>query len=626
MTPGRLPLAPVPAEEYQIWLSRLRRLRKDLAAATPRKKTASHAQIAERAERIWMERGRRPGTQEEDWLAAEAQLDRERNSLPQAVRDIETALGSQAVTVTFGGNQKAGKSTLANGAMGRTVLAVDDLPETGVICQVSPGDCDEAMVVWDVDGLSIERISCTPDALRELTALQPKDVRRHNAVLPERLEVTLSGTRIPTGTRWIDLPGLDDTPETSARARRGIDSGDVLVFVSSSRQFLSEGETVCLAEHVARHGPASVLIVINAFLRGATTETWEAFRRRNLKAMLARAREREAQMGFTDEVPLAVHTVVASALMAGNPAPYTGAELIEELLALTCPDHPRVRRTRLYRAAERLKWIAERIETRRNALHDVLEDQRSRAAAVDRFRDQVHRLVRALVELVSRRVIEAGAAVEASVTDSWDALTISATCRYDRALAAAAAAAVDEGMASFLEKLQRSARDSGQDALPEHVRGTIRKELSKITFDVRGGADISKVAEGVELATAVATGAAGVLLGAFTIGLGTLVVAGVAAAASHTARQGAQREAAVHTRSNILSSIRSETSRVSRDLLGLQGELVQQVLLHACLRTNGRCGPDPGQVAEFEALGRLLTEARALERAARRFALYGGHK
>lgn len=628
--PASPTVAPVPEGVYQAWLRRLRRLHEQLSDVGTNGQQPTHEQIAQRAKEIWMRNGRRQGTQNQDWRDAEAELRREVMGSPwrQIVPEIEALLTHPVVTITFGGHQKAGKSTLLNGAMGRPILSVNDLPETGTICCVSAGEKDEAIIIRDRTGQCKERIPCTPDALREFTALQPGVVRKRGDELVERVELTLRGVSIPVGVRWIDSPGLDDKADMTVRAREAADMADVLVFVSPSRQFLSDSETVYLSEHIARHGPASVVMVINAWIEKPTKELWVKFHGHNMVHHRNRLAERAADMGFTFHAPLLAYTVAGLALAEGDGALFGGTEFMNMLLEIRSVEHPRVRRTRLYRASERLRQLAEQLEARRRTLQEkVKQEERAAQTAAriaeqrrERFHRQVDELVGELVTNVAQQVSQAGASVRESVTDiHWSTLTTEATLGYNMHLRDMAAVAAEEGMNVFLRRLHASISENEQNRLPDKVRRKIRKMISSPNFNVTGGADIAKVGEGAEIAGAVAAGVGSLWLGIVTFGIGTAVAAGAGAIAARIAREKSQAEAAVTAKNAIRWSIDAEVNNAASCILGNRNAIFRLVL-KACVRDSNVSGPDPRQYAAMRELEMLAAEAHALAQTARQLA------
>ncbi len=188
---------------------------------------------------------------------------------------IDAALKGR-VLVAAGGHFKTGKSTLLNAALGRRILPEDDLPETGALCVLSSGPADKAAVL-DKAGRG-RYIPCTTDAIRaEVGLIDQRGGRRSPGSSVDELQVELTAVPIPAGAAWVDTPGINDTDAMDARAWAGAEVADVLVWVVSSRQPLAESEVRFLARRVAAAGPASVVFVVNAFLREDTAKEWQAF-------------------------------------------------------------------------------------------------------------------------------------------------------------------------------------------------------------------------------------------------------------------------------------------------------------------------------------------------------------
>lgn len=622
-------VAPVPEGVYEAWLRRLRRLHKQLPEESPSGQQPTREQIAQRAKEIWIRNGRRQGTQDQDWRDAETELRREvvGSLWRQVVPAIEAILHHREITIAFGGHQKAGKSTLVNGAMRRTILAVNDLPETGTLCRVTVGEKDEAVVVRDRAGKSKERIPCTTEALRDVTALQPGTVRKRGDQLAVRVELILRGVSVPPGVYWIDSPGLDDKADMTARAREAADMADVLVFVSSSRQFLSDSETAYLTEHIARHGPASVVMAINAWIEKPTKELWAKFLSYNMEHHRNRLAERASDMGFTAHAPLLAYPLVGRTLAKGDGALFGGTAFMNMLLEVRSVEHPRVRRTRLYRASERLRQLAEQLEVRRQALHEkVKQEERAAQSAAKiaeqrrkRFRRQVGELVGELVTKVAQQVRQAGASVRESVTDDWSTLTAGATLGYDHSLSDKASAAAEEGMKAFLLRLRDIISENKQKRLQDKVRDEIWEMISSPNFNVIGGADIAKVGEGAEIAGAAAAGVGSLWLGIVTFGIGTAVAAGAGAIAARIAREMSQAEAAATVKNAIRSSIDAQASNAASIITGNR-EAILKLVLEECVRPLAISGPNSSQHAAIRELEMLGAEAHALAQAARQLA------
>jgi hypothetical protein len=557
-----------------------------------------------------------------------ARLEGEPGGSYRIAAEIEAALARPDIVVAFGGNQKAGKSTLVNGAMRRAILATDDLPETGVVCWIRAGDRDRAVVVQrTAEGPSERMIPCTPEALREVTALQPETTRKSGAQLAERVNLTLQGVPIPPGVSWLDAPGLDDTVVTTERARAAADAADVLVFVCSSRQFLSDAETNFLTAHIANHGPASVILVINVFLAHSTPGTWSAFHEHMMSSFGHRMNERGPGMGFTGAAPLRACAVDGRDLASGDGERFGGGELRGLMQEIRSPGHPRVRRTRLYRASRRLRELAEQIEARRAAIEASLKQAAREARDAveaagqrrERFRRALGGLVDELVNGVALKVRDAGCSTRASVSSAWSALSVSATCDYDRMLTEKSASAVDAALAVFARRLDDAIVQHHQAALPDPVRAEVRAALSPSQFNVTGGKNIASIGEGAEAAAALAGAGGSLIFGIFTFGIATAAVAAAAAAAAAAARQKAQRDAAVEARRAIEASIDAEAHQAATQIAS-ERERIFALVDEACGRMVTPAPPDVHAIAELTQLLQLRDAAFLLADQARRLA------
>jgi len=191
--------------------------------------------------------------------------------------------------VAFGGHFKSGKSTLLNAALGRNILPVDDLPETGAICRVGLGAKDALTV--HTGSREQFNVPCTTEAIRSYCSIvSGRGTRRQEVDAVQALEIRLQGVPMPDNVRWLDTPGINDHPEMDLRAAQAAGAADTLVWVLTSRQPLSEPEESFLANHIETHGPWSVVFVLNSFLRSETQEAWEAFNSRNLPTIHAKLR------------------------------------------------------------------------------------------------------------------------------------------------------------------------------------------------------------------------------------------------------------------------------------------------------------------------------------------------
>jgi hypothetical protein len=267
-------------------------------------------------------------------------------------------LQRERVSITFGGHFNSGKSSVINAALGRTFLPMDDLPETGVICVLRAGDNDHAEAHNDGHKWTIE---CTTEAIRREVALTSEFGERRTQVMQvERLDLTLDKVVIPPLSNWIDSPGINDEPEMNARALLATKYADVLVWVLTSKQGLSEVEMEFLASHIGRRGPSSVVFLLNVFLAEHEL-SWKAFLNEKLPRFLNKLRHHASALGFTDEATAEVIPIDALKLLKSKTNGYGRAELNRLLLSIDSRQNPRVVRTRLHHVRRELHAMVERL-------------------------------------------------------------------------------------------------------------------------------------------------------------------------------------------------------------------------------------------------------------------------
>jgi hypothetical protein len=337
------------------------------------------------------------------WMAALRELTIRVAPLDGAMRERLSRtllhLREEGVVVVFGGHFKSGKSSAINAALGRRVLPVDDLPETGAICVLRSAEIDFAQVR---SGDAIRPIPFTPEAIQEVVSLIGESGQRRTEVHGnDRVELTLAECPIPRQACWVDTPGINDAPEMDARAREAAGMADVLVWILGSRALLSEAELLFLAPLVMERGPAFVHFVVNAFLRSDVPEEWETFLREKLPRHQGKIEDGMRELGYPEGVSPEILVVSGRAIGAGAGDGFGGAALRGLLSSLSSGEQVRVRQARLGRASLTLRAMAAEIEaklaeegTRREAERQAL-DARTREA--DERRRELAREITAAV-------------------------------------------------------------------------------------------------------------------------------------------------------------------------------------------------------------------------------------
>jgi Dynamin family len=340
----------------------------------------------------------------------------------QRIQLVARAIEQEQVTVNFGGVFKAGKSTMINAALGRAILPVDDVPETGAVCCLLAGAEDGAIVV---EGATRRQIPCTTEAIRsQITLLSERGERRSEVAAIERAEITLRECIIPRDACWVDSPGYNDTAEMDERTRRSAGCSDVLVWVLTSRQLLSQVEMTFLTEHLRHSGPASVVFVLNGFLRRDSAEEWEQFLDRSAPQLLDKVRHFAPDMGFLPEAGAQIIPVAGRAMCKHGPDTFGGAELKRFLLGVDSRFAPRVMRTRLWRAGAELKRCVQQLDELLASQKADLNRRRSEWAAVRQIGERKRQLTATLaqgidlfLEEFSRDTRACAAAISARLTD-----------------------------------------------------------------------------------------------------------------------------------------------------------------------------------------------------------------
>ena len=539
------------------------------------------------------------------------------------IANADERLNRTGIIVTFGGWQKSGKSSLVNGALKRSVLSVDDLPETGVICQIRAGEEESAIVRKNGKNVAVP---CNPESLRQFTALQPGASRRRGADLFDRVQLTLCGTPIPRNVFWIDPPGADDNADMTVRAKESANLADVLIFVNSSRQPLSDSETAFLADHVERHGPASVVLAVNAFLEADNDRCWTDFNARKVPFYLDRINDRVADMGFTSQATLQLYPVSARALAAGDVAALGGHGFMKMLLAIDSPTHPRVQRTRIYREAERLTRLESKLRKESEQRKGQLERAEAEALPIlelartnyQRLQRDIETHVGTFIASVAQEIRSAGTSLSGSVSAEEAKVTTAATMGYANTWKSKTAASIDKAVKALDEGLETSAAESGLAPMGSW-RNRVHYLVMPASISVSGGRnDLPEVGKKAAMIAGGAVAAGSFLVGALTLGIGGLITAGLGAGAAKIAYDKAVESAATEAAAAIRADIDAKTNAACDRIRNARGAVLAAILESFAAPVEP-CRDDLGW-EEVQNLAALADEARNLASLARQLA------
>lgn len=277
---------------------------------------------------------------------------------PEAARRLEALIAllkNEEATIAFGGHFKSGKSTLINALLGRPILPTSGLPETGAMCIMRAGAQDTAHLS---DATGRRELECTTEAIRqEISLTASSGARRTQTHDIERLELELVETSIGSRARWIDSPGINDTEEMTECARRAAAEADILLWVLSTRQLLSIAEVDFLSDRVARFGPESIALIVNAFLMDEDDARWEEFLHEQMPVHAEKIRERALDIGLDPDERQLV-TVVSGKVLGlqwGERDERFGGKAIADLMdSFSFAEKPFVQRARWSRIVSEL--------------------------------------------------------------------------------------------------------------------------------------------------------------------------------------------------------------------------------------------------------------------------------
>jgi Dynamin family len=337
------------------------------------------------------------------------------------LRKIAGAIEEEQVTVNFGGVFNAGKSTMMNAVVGRDILPVDDMPDTGAICCLLGGEEDSAVVVEDG---ARRPIPCTTDSIRaEITLLTAQGERRGEVAAIDRAEIVLKDCVIPRAACWVDSPGYNDTAEMDARTLRSAAYADVLAWVLTSRQLLSQVEMEFLSGHVRESGPASVVFILNGFLRTDTTAEWGQFLAKSAPQLINKVQHFAPDMGFPEQAPPAIIPVAGRAMCKSGQDSFGGSELVRFMVGVDSRFHPRVMRTRLWRASAGLRDCAAKLDEPIARAAEEIERRKIEVAEGNRRAEGKRRLAESLDKVVEQFVEEFSTGARACSTDLASRMT-----------------------------------------------------------------------------------------------------------------------------------------------------------------------------------------------------------
>lgn len=531
----------------------------------------------------------------EEWLQLVSSID---SQLTTLIQSVQYRCLQPQVTLTFGGHFKSGKSTVLNAMLGLKLLPTDDFPETGAICVLTSGK-ENAAEVFLAQGK--HRVECNTTAIRrEISLISQTGERRSVVHNVKQLDIKIKGDVIPPLVRWIDSPGINDTHTMDDCALRAVKLADVLVWVLASRQCLSEPEQEFLASYIEEHGPASVIFVLNSFLRRDTVEHWDSFLNKELPRLLTRIQSYAPGIGFTTDWPAQVIPIAGRASCELNSGHFGGADLHRFLLAFDSSENPRVQFTRLFYARyelrklvlktqEKLQHEQTRLEAEQQAFaHKRQEVERRR----QEFVREVERSVNAFFIDWPQRAHDCGESVALTV----DSNSLKRDDTYSQKLTESLRDAARSLANNMLEKVTKAVKELKQSPLKSSDKPTVREKLtlSKVSVEVANN-DIG-------VGRAIRGGAIGGVIGsAIFPGVGTWIGAALGSAIGGGSSAGEAMERDVDdTKSNVRKAAQSAANSLRE-----KRQEVIDFIINCCATDSNLSGiskPDETSVRCWESL------------------------
>lgn len=465
------------------------------------------------------------------------------------------SLNRPDVSVAFGGHFNSGKSTLLAALIGRDILPIGDVPETGVACRIRTGAKDQVRRIaqsGEAAGIPFDR-STIAGVIAAYTHLGE---RRLLQDMPAYLEIEVADAGIPPGATWIDSPGINDSPEMSDRAFEIAVDTDLLVWVLNSRQCLSDPEIQFLGRYVAERGTEALALVLNVFLDQDNEMAWAAFAKRELPALVQRVRGHADEFGASaDEIK--IHVVSARAMQTMPSDDFGGVALKNWLSAITDPSIPLIRKSRVRRVdiacdsyVRSLEPSIERARLSASRSQLAASVYQTTMARRETFRTEARSVVS---EAFSRFAQKAEAAAN-SLCDAMVSGKLDRGSAYQDALNRALTNAnLPEELCDRLAILyeRHSLGVPSTDA-----RDALKREIAPRSINVR-------VADADGIGTVMSSGAiAGAVLASVLTGGASLVAAGIGAAVAAAFAKPKDASDLLETKASVRAAMASEIRRL----------------------------------------------------------------
>ncbi len=392
-------------------------------------------------------------------------------------------LSGDRLCVVFGGHFSCGKSSMINMLIRRPLLPTSNYPETGVPCFIGAGAADGIRVVAGSRQRSVP--FGTASIAAAVTLIGADGDYRPEPRKITQLDVTLAAGPITPDAVWVDSPGINDTAEMTARARAVAGDADVLIWLVTSRQPMSELEQAVLREHIAERGPASVVFIVNAFLDADTPGCWERFVNDEAPAHQTRIE----QAIDTGSVPKRI--VFASArAAAADPDRFGGPQVHALLAEMAGPGYWRATATRSQRVKAGLTRLvadlARQVSQEEARLAAERAKQAKAAGTLERQHSDFLEAVGSRVRSVIARQRDAADAAVLAVAATVDGTARTANF-YGQDLTSRLRVVADATKADIVGAIADEARRFGQAALAAAAQRELALLLAPAPITVAAG-------------------------------------------------------------------------------------------------------------------------------------------
>jgi GTP-binding protein EngB required for normal cell division len=194
--------------------------------------------------------------------------------------DLSQTLEQDLYRVAITGRSRAGKSSLVNALVGRTICPVERVITTAIPIIIGPGENESATIKYQPNGRSPLHLD-GPITADMLAPYADQRYNRDNEKRVDRIEVRLGHQVLDLGVEYVDIPGFDDpSGRIWSATQEVIGKAHALVLVLDVSSYESGGFTIDKATREvleqAHKRACPVLVVCNKADKLSKAEREEA--------------------------------------------------------------------------------------------------------------------------------------------------------------------------------------------------------------------------------------------------------------------------------------------------------------------------------------------------------------